>query len=280
MGMAPVARRRHRLGAEALLRDHMTRLHRFAFPTSILFGPGARKEVAGHLAAAGRSRPLVVTDRGLASLPVFEQFRRDLAGLACEVFSNIHGNPVRSQVVEGANAYRAHRADSIVGVGGGAALDVAKAIALMAEHPGDLFEYEDGRPDARPIEGRISYWVAVPTTAGTGSEVGRSAVISDDTTHVKKIVFSPRLLARAVFADPEVTLGLPAKVTAATGMDALTHCIEAYLAKDYHPICDGIALEGLRLAARALPRCVESPGDLQARGDMMMASMMGAIAFQ
>ena len=122
--------------------------------------------------------------------------------------------------------------------------------------------------------------MALPTTAGTGSEVGRSAVISDEGTHVKKIVFSPRLLARAVFADPEVTLGLPAKVTAATGMDALTHCIEAYLAKDYHPICDGIALEGLRLAARALPRCVEAPGDLAARGDMMMASMMGAIAFQ
>src|SRR5689334_11191869 len=122
MGMAAMARRRHRLGAQAVLRDHMTSFHRFAFPTSILFGPGARKEVAGHLAAAGRARPLVVTDRGLASLPVFEQFRGELARLSCAVFSNIHGNPVRSQVVEGANAYRAHRADSVVGVGGGAAL--------------------------------------------------------------------------------------------------------------------------------------------------------------
>jgi alcohol dehydrogenase class IV len=149
----------------------------------------------------------------------------------------------------------------------------------MAGHPGALFEYEDGRPDARPIDKDVPYWVALPTTAGTGSEVGRSAVISD-ADHIKRIVFSPKLLARAVFADPELTLGLPAKVTAATGMDALTHCVEAYLAKDYHPICDGIALEGLRLAARALPRCVEVPGDIQARSDMMMASMMGAIAFQ
>jgi hypothetical protein len=180
----------------------------------------------------------------------------------------------------GVAAFRAHGADSIVGLGGGAALDVAKAVALMAAHPGTLFEYEDGRTDARAIDRDVPYWVALPTTAGTGSEVGRSSVISDEKTHVKKIVFSPRLLARAVFADPEVTLGLPAKVTAATGMDALTHCIEAYLARNDHPICDGIGLEGLRLAARALPRCIEAPRDVQARGDMMMASMMGAIAFQ
>jgi alcohol dehydrogenase class IV len=150
----------------------------------------------------------------------------------------------------------------------------------MVHHPGNLFDYEDESPSALPIDREIPPWVAVPTTAGTGSEVGRSAVISDERTHVKKIVFSPRLLARAVFADPELTVGLPPAVTAATGMDALTHCIEAYLAKDYHPICDGIALEGLRLAARALPRAVESPQDLAARGDMLMASMMGAIAFQ
>jgi hypothetical protein len=153
-------------------------------------------------------------------------------------------------------------------------------VALMAHHPGELFEYEDGRPGARPVDQPLPYWVAVPTTAGTGSEVGRSAVISDDRTKVKKIVFSPRLLASVVFADPELTLGLPPAVTAATGMDALTHCIEAYLAKDYHPICDGIALEGLRLGARALPRCVEAPSDVEARGSMLMASMMGAIAFQ
>jgi hypothetical protein len=254
----------------------------FSFPTLIHFGPGLRKDVGAHLKSRGVKRPLLVTDKGLAALPLPRELMDSVraAGLEPALFSEVSGNPVGSQVAAGVAAYRAHRADGIIGLGGGAALDVAKAIALMATHPGTLFEYEDGKAGARPIDKDVPYWVALPTTAGTGSEVGRSAVISDDETHVKKIVFSPRLLARAVFADPEVTLALPAKVTAATGMDALTHCIEAYLAKDYHPICDGIALEGLGLAARALPRCVEAPQDIQARSDMMMASMMGAIAFQ
>jgi alcohol dehydrogenase class IV len=256
--------------------------HRFSFPTLIHFGPGARKLVRAHLEEQGLRRPLVVTDRGLAALPVFEEIVGLLGGgsLTAGRFTEIGGNPVHSQVVAGVKAFQDHRADSIVGVGGGAALDVAKAIALMARHPGDLFDYEDEKPGARPIDREIPYWVALPTTAGTGSEVGRSAVISDEKTHVKKIFFSPRLLARAVFADPELTVGLPPAVTAATGMDALTHCIEAFLAKDYHPICDGIALEGLRLCAKALPRAVQDGKDLEARGDMLMASMMGAIAFQ
>jgi alcohol dehydrogenase class IV len=143
-----------------------------------------------------------------------------------------------------------------------------------------LFDYEDEKPGALPFKYEIPFWVALPTTSGTGSEVGRSSVISDDQTHLKKIIFDPKLLARAVFADPELTLGLPAPVTAATGMDALTHCVEAYLAKDYHPICDGVALEGLRLVSKGLAQCVEKPGDIEARGSMMMASMMGAVAFQ
>lgn len=253
----------------------------FSFPTLIYFGPGVRKDVGTHLAAQGVRRPLLVTDKGLAALPLPKELMDSVrgAGLDPALFADVSGNPTASQVAAGAAAYRAHRADGIIGLGGGAGLDVAKAIAVMATHEGNLFDYED-RPGAKPIDKDIPYWVALPTTAGTGSEVGRSAVISDDETHVKKIIFSPKLLARAVFADPEVTLALPAKVTAATGMDALTHCIEAFLAKDYHPICDGIALEGLHLAARALPLCVETPGDLQARSDMMMASMMGAIAFQ
>jgi hypothetical protein len=258
----------------------MTGIHTFSFPTRIHFGPGARLRIREDLQAQGRERPLVVTDRGLAPLPVFAEVLESLWPLEAAAFSGVAGNPVASQVVAGVKAFHAHKADSIVGMGGGAALDVAKAVALMAGHPGGLFEYEDGLPDARPVDQPVPYWVAVPTTAGTGSEVGRSAVISDDRTKVKKIIFAPQLLARAVFADPEVTLGLPKAVTAATGMDALTHCIEAYLAKAYHPICDGIALEGLRLGARALPRCVETPGDVEARGSMMMSSMMGAIAFQ
>lgn len=256
-------------------------ISRFAFPTLIHFGPGARRELPGWLLEQGVKRPLVVTDKGLAALPVFAELLGLLrAGAEPAAYPDVAGNPVKAQVARGVEAFRAHRADGIVGVGGGAALDVAKAIALMVHHPGDLFDYEDGRPEARPVDGEIPPFAAVPTTAGTGSEVGRSAVISDEETHVKKIVFSPRLLARAVFADPELTLGLPPHVTAATGMDALTHCIESYLAKDYHPICDGIALEGLRIAARALPRAVKDGRDLQARSDMLMASMMGAIAFQ
>ena len=257
-------------------------MNRFSFPTLIHFGPGARTLVRAHLEEQGRRRPLVVTDRGLAGLPVFKDVLGLLGGgsLAVGQFTEIAGNPVKSQVDAGVKAFHAHQADSIVGLGGGAALDVAKAIALMVRHPGDLFEYEDDMPGARAIDQEIPYWVAIPTTAGTGSEVGRSAVISDEKTHVKKIFFSPRLMAEAVFADPELTVGLPPAVTAATGMDALTHCIEAFLAKDYHPIADGIALEGLRLGAAALPRCYEKGDDLAARGDMLMASMMGAIAFQ
>ena len=255
-------------------------LHRFAFPTAIVFGPGARREVAPHLVAAGCARPLVVTDRGLAALPLFTRFLGELPGVAAHVFSGVSGNPVRSQVMAGAAAFRECGADSIIGIGGGAALDVAKAVALMSEHPGDILEYAWDHPQVRAIERPLPYCVAVPTTAGTGSEVGRSAVISDDVTHVKKIVFSPALLAKAVFADPELTLDLPPAITAATGMDALTHNVESYLSPAWHPLCDGIAVEGVRIAAPALPRVVQNGRDLDARADMLMSSMMGAIAFQ
>jgi alcohol dehydrogenase class IV len=255
-------------------------LHKFAFPTAILFGAGARREVASHLVAAGCTRPLVVTDRGLAMLPVFARFVGELTGVAHAVFSGIWGNPVRSQVMEGAAAFRAHRADSVIGIGGGAALDVAKAVALMADHPGDILEYAWDHPQVRPITQALPYFVAVPTTAGTGSEVGRSSVISDDQTHVKRIIFSPALLAKAVFADPELTVDLPPAITAATGMDALTHNVESYLSPAWHPLCDGIAVEGVRIAAAALPVAVRDGRNLAARGDMLMSSMMGAIAFQ
>jgi alcohol dehydrogenase class IV len=255
-------------------------ISRFAFPTAIHFGAGARTLVAEHLRVHGVARPLVVTDRGIAPLPLLAKFLDGMKGLQVAVYPDIWGNPVRSQVDGGVAAFRAHRADGVVGLGGGAALDVAKAIALMAVHSGDVLEYAWDHPQVRPIEHELPYFVALPTTAGTGSEVGRSSVISDDSTHVKKIIFSPRLLARAVFADPELTLDLPANITAATGMDALTHNVESYLSPAYHPLCDGIALEGARIAARALPRAVREPHNIQARSDMLMASMMGAIAFQ
>jgi alcohol dehydrogenase class IV len=256
-------------------------INTFCFPTLIHHGPGVRHKIPGFLKERVK-RPLLVTDRGIAQLAMLGELRDDLTrvGLAVAVFSGVSGNPVKSQVEAGVAAYRDHGADSIVGLGGGAALDVAKAIALLAHHAGDLFEYEDGLSGARLVDKEIPLWVGVPTTAGTGSEVGRSTVISDDETHVKKIIFSPRLMAPAVFADPELTLGLPAKITAATGMDALAHCVEAYLARNYHPICDGVALEGLRLAGRNLPRCIQTPTDIEGRSQMLMASMMGAIAFQ
>jgi alcohol dehydrogenase class IV len=255
-------------------------IHGFSFPTAIRFGAGARKEVAAHLQALGLRRPLIVTDRALAALPVLAEFRTHLPGLEVAVFSGVHGNPTCSQVMDGAAAYRAHGADCIIGFGGGAALDVAKVVGVAATHEGDILEYVWDHPQVRAITKPLPYFVALPTTSGTGSEVGRSSVVSENDTHLKRVVFSPKILAKCVFADPELTLGLPAHVTAATGMDALTHNIESYLSPAYHPLCDGIALEGTRIAAAALLTAVKEPGNLQARSDMMMASMMGAIAFQ
>jgi alcohol dehydrogenase class IV len=255
-------------------------VHRFAFPTTIHFGVGARALVSDHLRERGVRRPLLVTDRGLAALPILAQFGEGLKGLSVDVYSGVYGNPTRSQVVAGVAQFRKHEADAVIGFGGGAALDVAKAVALMAAHEGDVLEYAWDHPDVRPIVNPLPYFIALPTTSGTGSEVGRSSVISDDATHVKKIVFSPALLAKAVFADPELTVDLPPGVTAATGMDALTHNVESYLSPAYHPLCDGIALEGARIAAHALEAAVLQPQNLSARSDMMMSSMMGAIAFQ
>ncbi|HET6344729.1 MAG TPA: iron-containing alcohol dehydrogenase [Myxococcota bacterium] len=263
---------------------------RYTFPTTIFFGPGARRRLPAALAEVGASRPLVVTDRGLARLPVVAELVAMLreSGFDTRVYCEIFGNPVKSQVTGGTHAFRDGHRDSIVALGGGAALDVAKAIALMVHHPGDLFDYEDGKPGALSVDKPIPFIAALPTTAGTGSEVGRACVVSDDVTHAKKIVFHPRLMPTRVFADPELTLGLPAPITAATGMDALTHLVEAYLAPGTHPLCDGIALEGVRLVARSLDAAVDmarrgvgaTPEHLAARGDMLNAAMMGAVAFQ
>ncbi len=252
----------------------------FSFPTAIQFGPGARKLVAKHLLDQGLKRPLIVTDRALGKLPVLAEFQTHLQGLDVAVFSGVFGNPTCSQVMDGAAAFKAHNADCVIGFGGGAALDVSKVVGIAATHEGDILEYVWDHPQVRPIDKPLPYYVALPTTSGTGSEVGRSAVVSENDTHLKRVVFSPKILAKAVFADPELTLALPAGVTAATGMDALTHNIESYLSPAYHPLCDGIALEGTRIAAAALLTAVTEPGNLQARSDMMMASMMGAIAFQ
>jgi alcohol dehydrogenase class IV len=255
---------------------------KFSFPTTIHFGAGARKLLGEHLRGLGLKRPLIVTDKGLAALPLIGEINADLmaAGLSPAIYGGIWGNPTGSQVMNGAAAYKAHNADCVVGIGGGAALDVAKVVGLMATHPGDVMEYVWDHPNVRDIVSPLPHFVALPTTSGTGSEVGRSSVISEEISHIKRVIFSPKILASVVFADPELTLGLPANVTAATGMDALTHNVESYLSPAYHPLCDGIALEGTRIAARALVTAVREPGNLQARADMMMSSMMGAIAFQ
>jgi alcohol dehydrogenase class IV len=257
-------------------------ISRFAFPTDIHFGAGARKLVGRHLRDRGLARPLIVTDRGLAALPFIGELRRDAAaaGLDAAIYAGVAGNPGSPQVMDGAAAYRAHQADCVIGIGGGAALDVAKVVGLMATHPGDVLEYAWDHPQARPLGTDLPTFVALPTTAGTGSEVGRSSVISDPVSRVKRVLFGPGLLAKAVFADPELTLGLPRHITAATGMDALTHNVESYLSPSFHPLCDGIALEGARLAAGSLPSAVREPDNLAARSDRMMSSMMGAIAFQ
>ncbi|HYO97503.1 MAG TPA: iron-containing alcohol dehydrogenase [Polyangiaceae bacterium] len=271
-------------------------IYQYSFPTTIHFGSGAVRLLPDALLKAGKRRPLLVTDRGLSLLAPARDAAAHLkaSGLEVRVFSEVWGNPLLSQVTAGVQAFQQHAADSIVGIGGGAALDVAKAIALMVHHPGELFDYEDEKPGARPIDSEIPWWASVPTTAGTGSEVGRSTVISDERTRVKKVIFSPRLLAQRVFVDPDLTMGLPPAMTAATGMDALTHLVEAYLARGFQPLCDGIALEGVRLVARSLPRCVEYAHRIEhgekelltavphreARGLMLNAALMGGVAFQ
>jgi alcohol dehydrogenase class IV len=271
-------------------------MYQYNFPTRIQYGAGAISVLPEALKDDGKKRPIIITDRALAKLPPIaraEQLLKE-AGLAVATYSEIWGNPVVSQVTGGVEAFKKHKADAVIAIGGGAALDVAKTIALMAHHPGDLMDYEAYNPKPRPVDQEIPIIITVPTTAGTGSEVGRSSVVSDDKTHQKKIFFSPRLLAKRVILDPELTVGLPAGVTAATGMDALTHCVESYLAKGFHPMCDGIALEGLRIVANNLPKVVDfarriekgdkklltDPAHVEARGLMLNAAMMGAVAFQ
>lgn len=262
----------------------------YSFPTTIYFGAQARHALPQTLADAGIKRPLLVTDRTLAPTAMVRDIIGSLRdkGFAAEVFAGTGGNPVKSHVVAGAAARYAHGSDAIIALGGGAALDVGKAVALMAHHPGDLFDYAADAAHPRAISEAMPYLAAIPTTAGTGSEVGRSSVISDDTTHTKKIIFSARLLPQAVFADPELTLGLPPAITAATGMDALTHLLESYLSRGHHPMCDGIALEGLGLVRQSLVACVgfaqhkvgSTAEHVEARGHMLLAALMGAVAFQ
>ena len=257
------------------------KVYQYNFPTTIRFGAGAIKELPAYLQQNNLEAPLIVTDPNIAQLPFFKSIIRELEhkNISAEVFQEIHKNPVKSDVYKGTEVWDNTTRDCIIGIGGGAALDVARAIALRINHREDLFKYDDLVGGDIFVTNEVPPFITVPTTAGTGSEVGRSAIISDDETHQKKILFSPKLLAKIVFADPELTMDLPPFITAATGMDALTHNMEAFLAKNPHPICDGIALEGISLIKDSLEIATKRP-DLQSRSKMLIASIMGAIAFQ
>ena len=255
----------------------------FNFPTAVKFGVGRIKGLADHCKAIGIRRPLLVTDPGLAGSPMVAAIVKDLkaADLPVQVFSDVRPNPVEANIIAGVKAYKAGMHDGVIAFGGGSGLDIGKMIALMHGQTVSVFDLEDvddwwTRADAT----KISPIIAVPTTAGTGSEVGRAGVVTHPVTHEKKIIFHPAIMPRIALLDPELTVGLPAKLTAATGMDALAHCIEAYCAPFYHPMAKGIALEGMLLVKDNLAKAVKKPTDLDARGNMLMASTMGATAFQ
>lgn len=256
-------------------------IYQYNFPTTIRFGAGASNELGDYLQKNNLLRPLIITDPVVAQLDFFKKIIDDLAGknISTEVFYDLHKNPVKSDVYKGTEVYDATDRGAVIGIGGGVAIDVARAICLRINHREDLFKYDDLIGGDVYVTNDVPHFITVPTTAGTGSEVGRSAIIADDETHQKKILFSPKLLAKIVFADPLLTMELPPFVTAATGMDALTHNMEAFLAKMPHPMCEGIALEGIHLISQSLQKAVNAP-DLESRSNMLIASLMGAVAFQ
>jgi alcohol dehydrogenase class IV len=252
----------------------------YNYPTAYRLGCGRRSELAVACVEMGMEKPLVVADPVVAGLGWFGELVASL-GAGTETFSRIQGNPVEQNVIDGVAAYRDGKHDGCVLIGGGSALDVGKAIALMVDHPGSVFDYEDVGDNWTRVDGdRIARMIALPTTSGTGSEVGRSSVIVDERDHSKKIIFHPKMLPPLVIADPETTFDLPPAMTAFTGLDAFVHSFEAFCAPGYHPMADGIALEGMRLVQENLVRCYQDGHDVEARTHMMLASSMGATAFQ
>jgi alcohol dehydrogenase len=253
------------------------------YPTAVRYGAGRIRELSEFCKANGIARPLVVTDKGLAAMPMVADIMADLkkAGLKAALFSDVRPNPVEENVLAGCKVFREGRHDGVVALGGGSGLDTGKMIALMHSQNLSIFELEDiGDWWTRADASVIAPIIAVPTTAGTGSEVGRAGVITHPITHEKKIIFHPAIMPKVALLDPELTVGLPPKLTAATGMDALAHNLEAYCAPFYHPWSAGVALEGMRLIKENLAKAVKKPKDLDARGNMLVASAMGATAFQ
>lgn len=254
----------------------------WSFPTRILFGAGVVAQAGPEARRLGAERALIVTDKGVVRSGLLEPVAASLRGAGVEiaVFDDVLGNPVEKNVHDGVAAFRDARADLVVALGGGSPLDVGKLVRLGVHHDRPLVDYDDATGGDRFITPNVPPMIAIPTTAGTGSEVGRSGVVTLDVNHRKTVIFSPYLLANAALLDPEMTRSMPPFLTAATGFDALTHCLEAYVAKGDHPMADGIALEGIRLVAEHLERAVSHGDDLEARGGMMKAAMMGAVAFQ
>jgi len=254
----------------------------WSFPTRIVYGDGAAKTVDAEVRRAGGTRALIVTDEGVRSAGLIDPLLEALeeGGIAAEVFDAISSNPLETEVLSATDAYNKAKADVIVAVGGGSPLDVGKIVRVAATHPLPLSQYDDAiGGDAKIVEA-MPPMIAIPTTAGTGSEVGRSGVVTIQATNKKTVIFAPGLLPDAAILDPALTATLPPRTTAATGMDALTHCIEAYLAQGEHPMADAIALQGIAMIKANLETAVRDGGDLGARGAMLQASMMGAVAFQ
>jgi alcohol dehydrogenase len=261
----------------------MTATANISFPTAIRFGAGRIAELPQLCRDADIARPLLVTDPGLAAMPMVDNILADLkqAGLEAGLFSEVRPNPVEQNVSDGVAAYKKGNHDGVIAFGGGSGLDVGKLVAFMHCQTRSIFDFEDiGDWWTRADADGIAPIIAVPTTAGTGSEVGRAGVVTHPETHEKKIIFHPKMMPKFALLDPALTVGLPAGLTAATGMDAFAHCLEAYCALAYNPLAQGVAVEGLRLVHDNLATAVHSPKDLDARGNMLMASSMGATAFQ
>lgn len=261
----------------------MTLRGNWSYPTTIKFGAGRIAELAEAVKASGMARPLLVTDPVLAKLPMIAAAKAQLeaAGLPCSIFSEVKPNPVASNVEDGVAALRTGKHDGVIAFGGGSAIDVGKVIAFMAGQRRPMWDFEDvGDWWTRADPKGIAPIIAVPTTAGTGAEVGRAGVITDEATHTKKVIFHPLMMPKITICDPELTVGMPRILTVGTGMDAFAHCLEAYCGPFYHPLADGIALEGMRLAKEFLPRAAREGSDLEARAHMMSAAAMGATAFQ
>src|SRR5215471_1456746 len=263
----------------------MTTLSYWSFPTRIVFGPGAARETGAEARRLGARRALIVTDRGVVAAGLLHAIETSLAeaGVSRTTFADVEPNPVEKNVHDGVRAFRDAQADIIIAVGGGSPLDTGKIIRLKARpgaHERPLVEYDDAIGGDAHVTANVPPMLALPTTAGTGSEVGRSGVVTLDANRRKTVIFSPHLMANAALLDPEMTCSMPARTTAATGFDALTHCLEAYVALGDHPMADAVALGGLALVGLHLRQVVSHPSDLDARGGMMKAAMMGAVAFQ